>query len=161
MPYLLRKIRKGRWDPEIAKQIAGLSTGEQPADCLADLNTANCCLSFWEVEDTEANLEDVLVALSSNCDRISNLDYALINREKIEDVAKLKKTIGQSSHTTANNTWHWDVTGLSAARLTKLAEIMYDSARRLRVTGKEIEKLVREAIQARKLDRGQLKIQLG
>jgi hypothetical protein len=160
MPYLLRKIRKARWNPDAAKQTDGLSTGEHPADCLADLNSADCCLSFWEIEDGEGNLDDVLVALGSNCDRIANLDYALVNREQIEKVAKLKKTVGQSPHVAANKTWHWDAIGLSTTRLTKVAEIMYETARRVRVTGRQIEKLLHEALQARKLDRGKIKIHL-
>jgi hypothetical protein len=158
MPYLLRKIRKARWDPELAKQIGGLLSSECPGDCLADLNTANCSLSFWEVQDSRSNLEDVITALSSNCDRITNIDYALISRDKIEAVAGLKKTTGQSPHTIANSNWHWDLMGLSAARVTQVAEIMYRESRRVRVTWKEVEKLVRRALETRQLDRGRLKI---
>jgi hypothetical protein len=152
MPYLLRKIRRVRWDPELKKEIPGLVEDECPSDCLADLNTTGCSLSLWQINEDQSNFDDVLVALGTNCDRISNLDYALIEREHVETIAKLKKTIGQSPHNFANENWHWDVLGLSTRRLMQLAEVMYNQARRERITRKDLEKLVGKALEKRQLD---------
>jgi hypothetical protein len=160
MPYLLRKIRKIRWDAELKKQIAGLMGDECPADCLGDLETANCCLSLWQVGDDQNNLDDIIAALGANCSYISPLDYALIAREQVEEIAELKKTLGQSSHNLANDNWHWDLVGLSTGRLTRLAEVMYDCAERVRIAPKNLEKLVRKALEEKKLDSVKVKIKL-
>ena len=161
MPYLLRKIRRVRWDPELTKEIPGLASNECPSDCLADLNTAECNLSVWQINDDRSNLDDVVVALGSNCDRITNLDYALIDREKVEAISKLKKTVGQSPHNKANDNWHWDLIGLSVERLRQLAELMYGEAVRVRITRKDVENLVRKALDQRQLDRTRLNIKFG
>jgi hypothetical protein len=158
MPYLLRKIRRVRWDPELTKEIPGLASNECPSDCLADLNTAECSLSLWQIDDDRSNLEDVVIALGSNCDRIANLDYALIDREKVEAISVLKKTVGQSPHNVANDSWHWDLIALSAERLRQLAELMYGEAARVRITGKEIGNLVQRALDKQQLDRTRFKI---
>jgi len=158
MPYLLRKIRRVRWDPELTKEIPGLAVNECPSDCLADLNTAECSLSLWLINDDQSNLDDIVAALGSNCDRVANVDYALINRDKVEPISKLTKTIGQSPHNFANNNWHWDLVGLSTERLKRLAEVMYSHAKRARVTLKEVGTLVQTALDKRQLDRTKLKI---
>ncbi|SRR6266550_3482395 len=161
MPYLLRKIRRVRWDPELVKEVPGLSPDEYPSDCLADLNTAQCSLSLWQINDDQSNLDDVVAALGSNCDRIANLDYAIIDREKVEPISDLKKTIGQSPHITANDNWHWDLIGLSTDRLKGLAEVMYSQAKRIRITQKDVGNLVQRALDKRQLDRTRLRISFG
>jgi hypothetical protein len=160
MPYLLRKIRKIRWDPELKKEIAGLTNDECPADCLGDLETANCCLSLWQVADDQDNLGDIIAALGANCRYISPLDYALIPRDRVEEIAELEQSRGKSSHNLANDNWHWDLVGLSAGRLTRLAEVMYDCAERVRIAPKELEKLIRKALEEKKLDTGKVNIKL-
>ncbi len=85
MPSFLRKIRKTRWyrNPDFN---LWLKENEIPADSLADLNTKDNKLSVWKVEDDESNLEDIIIALTTNGDYISDLSYALFDSNILSDI---------------------------------------------------------------------------
>ena len=152
MPYLLRKIRKVRWSPELRDEFGPFEEKDCPSDCVADLGTSGCRLSLWEIYDDQSNLRDVIVALAANADYLSNLDYALIPRGEIEAVAQLETSEGQTAHIQANQKWHRDLVGLSGRRLIDIAAVMFSAAERRRVPEKEVSRMVREAMEKQALD---------
>jgi hypothetical protein len=87
VPLLLRGIRKRRWSTDTTdKSISWLSNGEIQSDALGDLNTSNNTLSVWYVEDDQSNLDQVITALASNRDAISNLDYVLFDISLVNSI---------------------------------------------------------------------------
>ncbi len=101
-----------------------------------------------------------MVALGTNCQHISNLDYAIIARERVQAVGQLRQTLGATAHKVANDRWHWDLTELSGQDLSTLAQLMYNGADRGRMAGKEVERLIRDALARDKLDRAKVKLTL-
>ncbi len=158
MPYLLRKIRKARWNLDLTEQFEAVGDRDCPADCVADLGTSNCRLSLLEIYDDRSNLSEVVVALAANSDRFSNLDYALIRRDLVESIAKLEVTEGQTAYGRANTTWHRDLINLSGRRLAELAALIFSSAERRRVIEKDIRQMVRAALEDLRLDATKIKV---
>lgn len=74
-----------------------------PADPLGDLATAGNTLSFWLVEDDRSNLDQVVTALASNCDRVSNIDYGLVRPDDVRRIGiAIEKSLGASADRKAN-----------------------------------------------------------
>lgn len=159
MPYFLRVIRKPRWYLERA--LAYLDTGQFPADPLADLNTQDNLLSVWHVEDDQSNLARIVTALAANRERLDKLDYALIDHLKVQELQmKVERSSGGTPDRIAND-WHRDICELSALNLTDLAKaILPERDKRHRVSAKEIQQRIREAIQSGRIDTDRLKPQL-
>jgi hypothetical protein len=122
MPFVLRKVRKAKWYKH--ENVPWLKAGELQADALGDLYTENNTLSVWLVTNDKSNLQRIAAALAGNCEYLSNLDYALLNVELIADLnIKIVQKAGDSADDTANNSWHYDLTELSAMDLLALARL--------------------------------------
>lgn len=154
MAYLLRVIRKARWYRD--ENTAWLGEGEFQADALADLETKGNALSLWFVADDRSNLEQVVSALASTRQRISNLDYALVDQKFIaENNLKLQSVISNSPYEQAN-TWHRDLVELSASKLCVLAKIIFEYGEKKRYTEKDVLRLMARAIALGHIDRAKL-----
>ncbi len=94
----------------------------------------------------------MIVALATNADHLSNLDYALIPRDKLEAIARLEATEGQAAHIQANQKWHRDLIDLSSRRLVDIAALIFSVAERRRVPEKEVTQMVRQALEKKALD---------
>jgi hypothetical protein len=156
VPLLLRGIRKRRWSTDAS--ISGLSGGEIQADAFGDLSTSQNTLSVWYVEDEQSNLEQVITALSSNRDTISNLDYVLFNIDLVSSIGiKIEENKGATPYEEANH-WHRDLTMITALKLFKLVEIIYNqNSEKKRVQEKNILKLINQAVQNNLIKREKLK----
>jgi len=115
-------------------------------------------LSLWEIDDARSNLGDVIVALATNADHLSNLDYALIPRDKLEEIARLEATEGQTAHIQANQKWHRDLIDLSGRRLIDIAALIFSVAERRRVPEKEVTQMVRQALEKKALDPARVRV---
>lgn len=154
MAYILRVIRKARWYRD--ENAAWLGEGDFQADALSDLETKGNALSLWFVADDRSNLEQVVSALASTRQHISNLDYALVDQRFIsENNLKLQTVISNSPYEKAN-TWHRDLVELSASQLCALAKIIFEHGEKKRCTEKEILKLMARAIANGHIDRAKL-----
>lgn len=133
-----------------------LEKDEIQSDALGDLVTSSNTLSVWLVDDDQSNLEQVIVALASGCDNISNFDYALLNVDLVLNVGiKIKTKEGLTPYTRANQ-WHRDLVELTTNKLFKLAEAMFGDSDRERVTEKIVLKLIKDAVQNGQIDKTKL-----
>lgn len=154
MPFVLRKIRKAKWYKHPG--VPWLAQSDLQADALADLQTSNNVLSVWYIEHDRSNLERVVTALAARCDRISNLDYALLDLEVVSGLGiKAESTPGETPDTEAN-TWHIHLVELSARKLTELANAIYEWADRQRIQKKRLTQLVAKAVASECIDRTRL-----
>jgi hypothetical protein len=156
VPLLLRGIRKRRWSTDTS--ISGLSEGEIQADAFGDLSTSQNTLSVWYIEDDQSNLEQVITALSSNRDTISNLDYVLFNIDLVSNIGiQIEENKGATPYEDVNH-WHRDLTMLTASKLFKLVEIVCNqNSEKERVQEKYILKLINQAVQNGLIKREKLK----
>jgi hypothetical protein len=155
VPLLLRKIRKSKWYKNDA--VSWLNEDENQADALGDLVTSNNTLSVWLVEDDKSNLDQVIVALASTSDNISNLDYALVKVDLLLNIGiKIESKEGLTPYSKANK-WHRDIEEMTATKLYKLAEIIFIHSDIARVSQKDILNLIKVAVQKEEIDKAKLK----
>ena len=144
MPSFLRKIRKTRWykNPDFN---LWLGENEIPADPLADLNTKDNNLSVWKVEDDKYNLDDIIIALATNGDYISDFSYALFDSNILSDInIEYVQSLGESKYHDANKYWHFDLVKLSGKKLIRLAEEIFKKGGKKRINEKKLKKLFSE-----------------
>ena len=104
-----------------------LKNDEIHADPLADFVTTKNSLSVWRVEDNKSNLQRIIAALAAIRDRIDKLDYVLFDEKLLKECdIKVKLTEGNSPDQEAN-AWHYDLIELSAQKLVKLAETVWEN----------------------------------
>ena len=82
MPKYLRIVRKGRWSQP--PWTLGASP-EWQADSLQDLQTSQNTLSVYLVADAEAT-NQVVAGLAANRDYLSNLDYTIIDEDRLPGI---------------------------------------------------------------------------
>lgn len=154
MALLLRKIRKSKWYKN--DSVPWLDENEIQADALGDLVTTSNTLSVWLIEDDRSNLEQVIVALASSSDNISNFDYALTDVDLVLNAnIKIEIKAGLTPYSTANK-WHRDLIELTTHKLVKLAEAMFVHSDRKRVGEKTILKWIKDAVDNGQIDKTKL-----
>ena len=155
MPHLLRKIRKAKWYKH--NDVPWLEEDDLQADALGDLATSSNTLSVWLINEDRSNFDDVIIALASNADTLSHIDYVLLEES---DVAELKIQIrqepGVSPYVQANH-WHRDLIELSVSKLMGLAELIRSADSRDRVSEKQVCQLLKQVIESRQIDPARLK----
>ncbi len=143
MPFLLRKIRQSRWYNEYH---AWVKSGDIQADPLADLITQENCLSVWHIEDDQSNLDHIITAVAASGGYLSHLDYALFDRDILDETFKVKKSPGGSPDSIANSFWHHDLVELSGLKLVQLAKSILENSKKVRVSEKDVANLIAKAI---------------
>lgn len=157
MPLLLRAIRKNRWYTSDSGTVSWLLKGEIQADPLGDLATRDNTLSVWQVEDDNSNLNQVIAALASSRDSISNLDYVVFDIDLLVGTGiKIEINRGATPYEMAN-IWHRDLVELTATKLVRLAETMLTHSRIERILEKKILHLIKDAVQNEQIDKAKLK----
>ena len=153
MPLLLRAIRKSRWNKD---NFPWLTQGDIQADLLGDLVTSNNTLSVWLVQDDKSNLNEVITALASNRNTISNLDYTIFDISLLENInIRLEVNEGNTPHDKANR-WHRDLIELTANNIVNLAESLLINSCIERVLEKKILNLIKDAVANGQIDKGKL-----
>lgn len=128
------------------------------ADVFSDLKTDSNRLSVWYIDDDLANLDHVLTALAANCERFSNVDYALLKDDVVTALnIGVEETEGGSLDQQVNQ-WHRDLDIGTAGRLIALAKEIYSrtDARR-RKSEKELKGLLVRAVSNGQIDKNKLK----
>lgn len=154
MPLLLRSIKKSRWNKD---NFSWLTQDDIQADLLGDLVTSNNNLSVWLVQDDKSNLNEVITALASNRDTLSNLDYVIFDVNLLSDInIKIEINEGKTPYEKANR-WHRDLIELTANKIVKLAESLLKHSSKERILDKEILNLIKVAVSNGQIERGKLK----
>jgi hypothetical protein len=154
MPLLL-KIRKAKWYKN--DNVPWLPENEIQADAVGDLRTTDNALSVWYILDRKENLEQVITALASTRDTISNLDYALFEDYVIAELGiRMKNTAGTTPAPNANS-WHRDLIELTASKLINLANAIMAEAEKSRFSRMAIRELIRNAVDHNKIELARLK----
>jgi hypothetical protein len=161
MPFVLRKISRAKW-----REAQTHPPGGQPvsiervmqADVFSDLKTDTNLLSVWHIEDSLANLENVLTALAANCERFTNVDYVLLDGDVLEALSiDMKQTEGASVDQNVNQ-WHRDLHIGTAGKLMELAREIYSRPdTRQRMPEKKLKSLLVGAVSTGRIEKSKLK----
>jgi len=159
VPFLIRKIRKRKWDKPEEDEGEAPSV---PADPVGDFSTDNNEVSVWLVEENKVNLERVVTALSgAKTTNVSHFDYAIFDSQIVLNLAlELKATPGESPDDAANATWHRDIVVGTADNLCALVKNIYNSCAKSRVPAAEVRSNLKKAIQAGQITAERLTEQL-
>ncbi len=157
MPFLLRKIRQGRWLKD-SDQVSWLTGEELPADTLSDLTTSSNTLSVYVIDDNLSNVVRVAAALAATADSLSNFDYVLINIDVLTELhIRLASTLGRTPDHQVN-LWHRDLIELSANKLLRLAQHIWKKDEYERLPEKKMLDLIVESVSAGYIDRHRINI---
>jgi hypothetical protein len=130
-----------------------MAAADVPADALTDLRADHNELSVWRVEPDLANLDVALAALASNRHHLDKLDYTLLDEATLPGIPiKCVRSDGSTPYLAANATVHRDLIELTVQKVARLAEQMI-GLQRVRVSEKQVERLLREALERGALDR--------
>ncbi len=156
MPLFLRKIRKAKWYK--INGAAWLPASEFQADALSDLGTKDNTLSVWYINDDKSNLEQVVAALATTSEHISNLDYALFDQQVLREIdIRVSQDRGATLDENVNATWHRNLIELSGNKIVELAKRILVSAEKSRIPQTRVLALVRQAVTAGRIQRSELK----
>lgn len=152
MALLLRTVTNPKW---VAPDW--LPAGEVPAEALTDLRANNNALSVWSVESDRANLNMVLAAIASHRDRLDKLDYTLVDEAILPPIAmEWVKSEANTPHPLANASAHRDLIRLTVQKVARLAHEMMP-LERVRVSERQIKRILVEALDSGVLDRARMK----
>lgn len=155
MPYLLRKVRRGRWLR--GDDLNWLSASDVQAEAFDDLRAMGNELSVYHIEDDCSNLVRVSAALAANTDFPANFDYALIDEGVVRNSGvKITASRGESPDAVVN-TWHSDMIELSAASLYEFLKLLNAHARFERIAIKKVIEIVADSILSGKIHRDDLR----
>lgn len=155
MPFLARMVRKPKWYKHT--EVSWLPTGRLQADALGDLKTADNKLSVWHIDDDLSNLEQVIAALATTRDDISNLDYILFDPQLLSELdIAIMTTKGNTKYNIANTKWHRDLPKLTANKLIELAYTIWKQGKVKRVYEWEVLDLLKQAVSSGIIDSAQL-----
>jgi len=156
VPLILRIVRKTRWEGE---KPSWLEKGEFHAEPLGDFMTSANSLSAWRIEDDQSNLQRVITALAANRARVANFDYVLFDGELLTVChIKVEHTKGDSPDEEVN-AWHFDLIELSAQKLVKLVEAVWEKKTEVkRISHKEIRNWILQAKELGQLEPDQIRV---
>ena len=156
MPLILRKIRKSKWYK--SEVVPWLEEGDLQADTLVDLATKGNRLSVYLVDDDCKNLEQIVTALAAACDYISDFEFALFAEEALHKISiKVEETAGDTADGIVN-TWHRDLSELTANKITALAAVISTQAVRRRLLSRRVLELLADAVASRQIDKAKVRL---
>lgn len=161
MPYLLRKARRNRWYTGTdAHGSEWLPENHRQSEVFKDLaapSSSPNSLSVWLVDDDRGNIDDIVIALASTCEHLSNLDYVLFPVAGVEDIGiALGETPGETPYAGANHL-HRDLQRLTASHVAGLATMPSPPVIVARVREKKVRELLSRAVSQNKLNPSDLK----
>ena len=120
MPYLLRMVRRSRW--EHGSAFPWLDIDDVQADALQDLVPKGNSLSFYEVPD-QSGPDPIVFALAANRDNFANFDYVVVAADELESLGiVINETMGLTPWMRINRL-HRDVAQLSVKRVSGLVSV--------------------------------------
>jgi hypothetical protein len=154
VPLLLRTITKSRW----YREFDWVPRDEVQADALKDLGATEGALSVWEVDDQRGNLERILTALAASRESLQHMDYLLVEQDRVLELGiSVEANSGDTLDADANESWHRDLTQLTARRLVDLAHVCRQHGEPGRRLQKELLAAIREGITAHHLSVNRMK----
>ena len=156
MPYLVRKIARGKWP---SSDILSFNVSDISADAISScLRTSSNTLSTWEIDKIE-DLEEAALALVSSAEHTDTMWVIFIEKSEIT-----KNGLGINN--TPGNTCvrdlvdrHIDVTGLTYKTIGDFAGFVLEALKQDQVksfTSSTLKKMLKRAIEEDRINPDQL-----
>ncbi|WP_124116125.1 hypothetical protein [Paenibacillus xylanexedens] len=160
MSFLVRKVTKSKWPNSDADVDIANVSADAVSSCL---RTSQNKLSTWEIESLD-KIEDAVLALISNADRIENMDVITIEKDNIRGLGFIldEQTPGKTVVDDLKDT-HIDICELNYKTIGEFAAVIvsaFKEERHLRFTRRAIEGIVKKAISDGRVDQAKLKFNL-
>ena len=164
MPWIFRALNsKSRWNKQKhqeAEEYSWLQENEIPAETLTEVvgrDIRNNELSVYLVEDDPNKIERLIAAYAANRDNLQNLDYKLVDYDKMlsQDFV-FKETRADVPDETVGQ-WHRDLHQLTVSQLVAFTTLLYRDAESKRVQKKKVGKLIADSIQAGYIDKDKIR----
>lgn len=154
--YIRMINKKAKWEQDKNKNISDISS-DIITNCL---KTSQDTLSLWYVEN-EDEIDNAIIALSSNRDYVNRLDYIVIPDQYIKDYnLELNKEEGNSPYISFNNN-HYNIVNINYSLLGRIAEMIVDiinNGQKIeRIHEKVIKSKLKTAIEKKLLDTQKMK----
>ena len=118
------------------------------ADALGDLKTTSNTLSVWRVYEDESNLQEVILALASTRQSVSNYDYALIGDGTIAELGISLNDSPGDTLVASVNALHCDLVRLEASQVYQLAVAICANGKIDFMSEKSVGKLLAQGFQS-------------
>ena len=153
--FLVRIITRAKWPAETQYPEAKTDYCYIPADAVTvDLRTQNNTLSFW-CSETEEKLNDAVLAVAANRERIQKIDYVWLKLDELRDDGyTFEKSKGQTPVIDLVDQ-HVDITSLDYCQLGKIAKRVMDAIeekRWNRLNKNEVQNLLQTALDEDRID---------
>ena len=145
MAYFLRKLDRSK---AAFHKCDWYCKEDVQGDALSGLRTQDNCLSIWWLEADHANLDRIIAALAATRQFRVKFDYAIIPQSNLGRLdVTLVQTKGTSCDDKANQNWHYELRRLTGTSLLRLANIIQNNGQCARRYEREVEQLIRDAIE--------------
>lgn len=123
MTHLARKFSRAKWDRK-----PYLAPDEIRADALTRcLRTTDDSLSFWRCESTEADVDEVALALATGMERLEKIDVVLVEERELRGSGLRPEPSEGRTPVGDLRGRHVDVVHLDAGRLGTIARCVADA----------------------------------
>jgi hypothetical protein len=141
------------WDPFRTGAETWLSETDLRGDALKSLRSVDNSLSVYILNDEDPDsLERVLAAFAAQRETLANLDFALIDADKLQKDGFSLEVLEGKTPDSVVNTWHRDLVRLTGAHILRLAShLQFEAAfcRRRRV---QVRQVINKGINAGWID---------
>ena len=156
MALFLRRIKKTRWNRSL--ELQWLAPGEAPADTFHDLSPKENILSFWKVEDKEADLTRLVAALAATREALQEYDFALLHEDALATIGiKIKQTPGNSANDQINKSLHFSLVELTTDKISHIAKEIWANETKGRINRPEIRTLILEGVASGTIDKERIR----
>ena len=154
MEYLGRKIMRSRWS------VPNFSTEEQypiRADAICDcLRTKQDSLSFWQCNEGQIEIEEIVLALAANMDSLETIDVVILPRQDLVTEQFSMKPIEGMTPVRDLRKRHIDISELTITKLSQLSKHIANKVRTNtdchRFTRSQIKDILLKALRRGRLD---------
>lgn len=159
MPFLVRKISRGKWPEEIC------TIDNIQGDAIADLKTSGNTLSLWMINSTEElDLAVLALATASEKERIETINIVYIDEKILIENSFVidDKVSGDTAMTKLENT-HRDLCKITYGSLGILSKIIIEEIKNEHVkiyTRSTLQKLLNVAYKEGRIDKTKCKDKL-
>lgn len=129
-----------------------MSIDNARGDAAGNLNSEKCRLSFFRVPEG-VEVASIAIAVASLRSSLDDVDYCVVDKREIEEIGcTFDEEVRGETHISAINSLHLDVCGLNLPKLSKLTYLMVANGRVGRIRGREVRKLLKQAVSDGRLD---------
>lgn len=158
---MTKRLVRVLWDKawfERIDPVADMSRDNTRGDAAANFCAEDCRLSFFRVPSDGVSVERIAAGVATLRPGLDDVDYCLVDESEVEKLGcTIDDTVAGSTLFADVNSLHVDVCTLNLPRLSDLTFLAVAAGDTGRVRGRQVRKLLKNAIDSGALDPSRLK----